>query len=256
MTSLLRLGIVGPTGRMGLALLQLAETEPDLAVTARIVQPGEPNGVLLAGLSRADLDVLIDFSHREAVLSHAAWAARHGVAWVLGTTGLTAEDQRAVDAAALRTLVFQAANFSLGVALMIDLAARAARVLGLQADVEVTEVHHNQKRDAPSGTALAIARGIAEARGQDLEAVRRDGRSGLVGERTVGEIGLHALRLADVVGEHEVSFAWPDERLRIAHDARDRRVFARGALRAARFCARAMAAGQRNGRVGMAELLA
>jgi 4-hydroxy-tetrahydrodipicolinate reductase len=254
MTSPLRLGIVGPHGRMGASLVQLAGTQADLLVAATIVQPGEPGGVTLA--AAPPLDVLIDFSHREAVQTHATWVAEQGVAWVLGTTGLTDEDQRAVDVAAQHALVFQAANFSIGVALLIDLAARAAKILGIDADIEISEVHHRHKRDAPSGTALAIGRAVAQARGQDLEAVRRDDRSGLVGERKLGEIGLHALRLADVVGEHEISFAWPDERLRMSHDARDRRVFAQGALRAARFCAQLQSVGQSSGRVGMAELLA
>lgn len=251
MTEPLRVGIVGPHGRMGAALCELATSAQDLDLTARVVEPGQGGGVLLADLQGTEFAVLVDFSHREAVVAHAAFVARHRIAWVLGTTGLTDEDQHAVDTAATQTAVFQASNFSVGVALLADLAARAARVLGLDADVEVVETHHNKKRDAPSGTALTLARAVAEARGQDLDAVRRDGRSGLCGERPRGEIGMHAVRLSDIVGEHEVFFAWGPERLVLKHDARDRKVFALGALRAARWLvARAP------GRYSMPDLLA
>jgi 4-hydroxy-tetrahydrodipicolinate reductase len=254
MQATLPLGIVGPRGRMGTALVQLASAEADLAVVP-VVRPGRGEGRLLVSLGRSEVAALIDFSHHDTVAEHADWVARHGVAWVLGTTGLSPVDQAAVNAASERTLVFQAANFSLGVALLTELAERAAKVLGVQADVEIAEVHHRHKKDAPSGTALALGRAIAAARGQDFEAVRRDSRSGLVGERAAGEIGFHALRLGDVVGEHEISFGWPYERLRLAHDARDRKVFAQGALQAARFCARLQTEGRR-GLVGMRDLLA
>lgn len=137
---------------------------------------------------------------------------------------------------------------------MIDLAARAANILGIQTDIEISEVHHMHKRDAPSGTALAIGEAVATARGQVLAEVRRDGRSGMVGERPVGEIGFHAMRLADVVGEHEISFGWPNERLKISHDARDRKVFAYGALRAAHWLAVQRGEGK-HGLFGMADLL-
>ena len=247
----LRIGVVGPYGRMGAALCELAENATDLRLVARIVEPGQGGGVLLADLKGLEFEVLVDFSHREAVAGHAAFVARHRIAWVLGTTGLTADDEAAVAQAARATAVFQASNFSIGVALLTDLAARAARVLGEDADVEIVEVHHSKKRDAPSGTALTLARAVAEARGQELDAVRRDGRSGLPGERPRGEIGIHAVRLADIVGEHEVMFAWPSERICLKHDARDRKVFAHGGLRAARWLV-----GKAPGRYGMAQLLA
>ena len=133
---------------------------------------------------------------------------------------------------------------------MADLCARAAKVLGEDADVEIIETHHHGKRDAPSGTALSLGHAVAAARGQDLSTVRRDGRVGQVGERPTGEIGFHAVRLADIVGGHEVHFGWGCERLVLKHDARDRKVFAQGALRAAAWLVE-----QAPGRYGMADLL-
>ncbi|MSP92453.1 MAG: 4-hydroxy-tetrahydrodipicolinate reductase [Myxococcales bacterium] len=258
----LRLAIVGPHGRMGAALCGLAGIASRWSIAARVVAPWEPvglegghRGVRLDEVDGSQVDVLVDFSHREAVSLHAPWCARQGIGFVVGTTGLTDSDQAAIDAAAGQTAVFQASNFALGVALLGDLVARAAGVLGIDADVEIVETHHAHKRDAPSGTGLTLAHAVATARGQDLSAVRRGGRSGLVGVRPVGEIGLHAVRLSDVVGEHDVHFGWPDERLQLRHEAKDRRVFAAGALRAAAWLQCQRKAGQR-GRFGMKDLLA
>ncbi|MCO4761734.1 MAG: 4-hydroxy-tetrahydrodipicolinate reductase [Myxococcales bacterium] len=248
-----RLAIVGPNGRMGAALVALGEAEPGAEVTAKVIPLGEQGGVLLADVDPSQVDVLIDFSHREAAQAHAAWCAAHGIAWVLGTTGLTAEDNAAIDAAAAKVIVFQASNFSLGVALLTDLAARAARVLGLKADVELVETHHHFKRDAPSGTALSLAEAVAEARGQHLPDVIANGRDGLVGERPQGQIGMHAVRLADVVGKHELHFGWGNESVVLTHEARDRRVFAHGAIRAAMWCAQL---GSAHGKRSMGDLLA
>ena len=246
-----RVAIVGANGRMGRVLCALAQETAGLHLAARVVASGEDGGAQLDDVDPADVDVLVDFSHRAAVADIAAWVERHRVPWVLGTTGLTAFDEQAMAAAAEVAPVFLASNFSIGVALLNDLAARAARVLGLDADVEIVEAHHHHKKDAPSGTALSLGQAVASARGQELSNVRRDGRVGHVGERERGEIGFHALRLADIVGEHEVHFGWGAERLVLKHDARDRKVFAAGALRAAAFLA-----GKAPGRYGMAELLA
>lgn len=243
----IRVAIAGARGRMGRALCDLVMEADGLELAARIVLAGEvgqgpgvaadgrSNEWTLSQLDPGQIDVLIDFTAVEAVADHAAWCADSGVAWVLGTTGLGPAELRHVALAAERTAVFQATNFSIGVALLADLAARAARVLGLDADVEIVETHHHLKRDAPSGTALTLAKAVAAARGQDLQAVRCDGRSGLSGERPRGEIGIHAVRMADIVGEHAVILGWPAERIVLKHDARDRRVFALGALRAARW---------------------
>ncbi|MCB9739622.1 MAG: 4-hydroxy-tetrahydrodipicolinate reductase [Deltaproteobacteria bacterium] len=251
----MRVAVVGPTGRMGRQVLEICEQQPGLEVVGRVGKPDEAGAVPISSLEGAAVDVLIDFSHREAVAAHAAFCATHRVAWVLGTTGLDADDEAAVAAAAGETLVFRASNFSVGVALLVDLVARAARILGEDADIEVVESHHHHKVDAPSGTALTLARAAASARGQILEDVVQHGRSGICGARPRGEIGMHALRLGDIVGHHEVHFGWQAEGLVLTHDARDRAVFARGAVRAARWTHARRAAGQR-GVVGMAELLA
>ena len=250
----LRVGVFGPHGRMGQSVVALVLASPDLQLAAKIVEAGQADGVELGALDPSNVDVVIDFTAREAVLGNAAWCGLHGVPWVIGTTGLTPADQLQVRACSERTLVFQASNFSIGVALLADLAARAAKVLGLDADIEIIEAHHHHKRDAPSGTALTLGHAVAHARGQDLAAVRRDGRSGMVGERVRGEIGMHAVRLGDVVGEHEVQLAWPAERLKLVHEARDRQVFALGALRAARWLALSRPRTNR-GLFGMADLL-
>lgn len=254
MAAAVRVAVFGPHGRMGKAVCELVEQDPQLQLAARIVEAGQAGGVELAAVDPTTIDVAIDFAAREAIGGNSGWCALHGVGWVLGTTGLTAADQGLVRLAAERTLVFQASNFSLGVALLADLAARAAKVLGTECDIEIVEAHHHHKRDAPSGTALTLGHAVAAARGQVLGEVRCDGRSGLVGERPRGQIGFHALRLGDVVGEHEVQFAWPAERLRLWHEARDRKVFAHGALRAAKWLVDQRGAA-RHGLFGMADLL-
>ncbi len=246
----IRVGVIGANGRMGRHLCEVAEASAGLELAARVVAPDEDGGIQLSALDPESVDVCVDFSNRAAVAEVAEWIARHRKPWVLGTTGLSAYDEQALEHAVTQAPVFLASNFSIGVALLADLCARAARVLGVDADVEIVETHHNGKRDAPSGTALSLGYAVAAARGQDLSNVRRDGRVGQVGERPQGEIGFHAVRLADIVGEHEVHFGWGSERLTLKHDARDRRVFAQGALRAAHWLA-----SQPAGRYGMADLL-
>lgn len=246
----IRVAIIGANGRMGQHLCDLAQTTPGLQLAARIVAPGETDGIQLEDAEIAEIDVVVDFSHRSAVAEIGAWVERNRKPWVLGTTGLIAYDEQALGQAAQEAPVFLASNFSIGVALLADLCARAARVLGTQADVEIIETHHHHKRDAPSGTALSLGHAVAAARGQDLSNVRRDGRLGQTGERPEGEIGFHAVRLADIVGEHEVHFGWGSERLVLKHDARDRRIFAAGALKAAMWLV-----GQPPGRYGMGDLV-
>lgn len=247
-----RVAIVGAAGRMGRNLCELVEMAADLQLAARVVEAGQPEGVTLAELSPASVDVLVDFSTHSAAPQVAQWCRAHRIPWVVGTTGLSAPEQAEIAATAQVVRVFQASNFSIGVALLTELTARAAAVLGTEADIEIIETHHRHKRDAPSGTALTLATAAATARGQVLADVRRDGRSGLGDERPVGEIGMHAVRTADIVGEHEVIFGWPAERLRLCHDARDRKVFAHGALRAARWLA---GRAEPSGLFGMSDLL-
>ncbi len=235
MSDPIRLVVVAPNGRMGAQVCSLADADDGLTVVARVIPPGEEGGVLLDTVNGSVADVMVDFSHHTVVPVHAAWCADNNVAWVLGTTGLTEAEQEAVAVASGHVPVFQASNFSVGVALLADLAGRAARVLGLHADVEIVESHHHHKVDAPSGTAITLGKAVASARGQNYDDVKTDGRGGIVGARPRGEIGMHALRLADIVGRHTVHFGWPAEGLQLAHEARDRAVFARGALRAAVF---------------------
>ncbi len=183
----------------------------------------------------ADTEAVIDFSFHSAVAPNVEKAAAAGIAYVIGTTGLTAEEQARVDAAAARIPVVQAANYSLGVNLLLDLVRRAAAVLGDEYDIEVVEMHHRHKKDAPSGTALMLANAAADGRGVKLADKACYGREGLVGERPRGEIALHALRGGSVVGDHTVMFAGDVERVEITHKAQGREAFAAGALRAARW---------------------
>jgi 4-hydroxy-tetrahydrodipicolinate reductase len=185
-----------------------------------------------------DVNVVIDFSAPAATraLATTHGDALAGRALVIGTTGLDDEEERALDALATRTAVLVAANFSVGVNLLLGLVERAARVLdAAYYDAEITETHHGGKADAPSGTALALGRAIAAGRGVALDEVRRDSRSGQTGERPRGEIGFHALRGGAVVGEHHVHFLGARERIELAHHAADRALFAEGALVAARW---------------------
>ena len=207
-------GIVGPRGRMGNALVQLAGD--DGLKVLPIVRAGGSGGQPLGELDGNACRVVIDFSHRDTVATHAAWVARHQVAWVLGTTGLEPGDQAAVRAAADRTLVFQASNFSLGVALLTELAERAARVLGVQADVEISEVHHHHKKDAPSGTALVL-------------------RDAVVGAGYDRPIDISSTRAGEIPGTHTVGFDGAADTVTLTHTVRDRAVFAHGALDAARW---------------------
>jgi 4-hydroxy-tetrahydrodipicolinate reductase len=178
---------------------------------------------------------VLDFTHASAVPGHAEVLARAGTAWVLGTTGLSAADEAAVAEAAKRVAVVQAPNFSPGVNLMLALAERMAAALPAETyDAEILEVHHRQKVDAPSGTALGLGRAVAKGRGGELSAaLMESGRHGHTGARQTGAIGFAALRGGQVVGEHTLIFAAADEQIAISHRAFDRRAFAAGAVRAA-----------------------
>jgi 4-hydroxy-tetrahydrodipicolinate reductase len=244
----IRVAACGAAGRMGRLVLAEILDDPDLALAAALERPGHPEigrdaGVLAghppAGVALAPLaaplppaDVLVDFSLPEgtAALLDALEAAP--VPLVTGTTGLDPALQARLLALSRRVPVVAAANFSTGVAVLLDLAARAAAALpGF--DVEIVETHHRRKADAPSGTALALGRAIATARGTALQAVH--GRSGRPGEREAGPIGFHALRGGDVVGDHRVLLLGEGERLELGHVAGSRLTFARGALAAARW---------------------
>ena len=181
-----------------------------------------------------DCDLVIEFTHASAVQPHAAALVKAGVGWVLGTSGLSAVDEAAVRDAASRIPIVYAANFSPGVALVLDAAERLAAALPAEEyDAEIVEMHHRQKVDAPSGTAIALGRAVAAGRGVDLANVAERGRNGHTGARAPGAIGFAALRGGQIVGEHTLIFAGRSEHIELTHRAFDRRAFAGGAVRAA-----------------------
>jgi len=221
-----RLLVVGAAGKMGKAVQAAASGRSDLAVSGT-VDAGDDVAVALAGC-----DVYIDFSTPDATARAARAALGTKRAAVIGTTGLTADANVAIADLSRVAPVIVAANFSLGVNLMLGLVRQAAKALG-DWDAEVVETHHNKKRDAPSGTALAIAKAIAAGRGVEYDAVKRHTRDGEIGARPHGEIGVATLRGGDVVGEHVACFFGEGERIEIAHRATSRSIFATGALVAA-----------------------
>lgn len=224
-----KLVLIGARGRMGRMLLTCAAEAPDLTVAGQVDQGDDPAAAVPAA------DVVIDFSIHEVTPSVVELCVRHGRALVIGTTGHTPAEKAAITAGAARIPLVWSANYSTGVNLLFWLTRRAAEILGEGFDREIIELHHRHKKDAPSGTALRLAEILAEVRRQSLDAVLRHGRQGLVGERSAAEIGMHALRGGDVVGEHTVLFAAPGERIELTHRASSRETFARGALRAARW---------------------
>ncbi len=195
-------------------------------------------------------DVFVDFSAPDALQGHLDAAVAAGRPILIGTTGLAAEHQRAIDAAAERIAVIQAANTSLGVNLLSHLVREAATRLAEEWDIEIVEMHHRMKVDAPSGTALLLGRAAADGRGVDLDAVSDRGRDGITGARTAGHIGFAALRGGSVAGDHQVIFAADAERIELGHRAESRIVFARGAITAALWLA-----GKPVGRYTMADVL-
>jgi 4-hydroxy-tetrahydrodipicolinate reductase len=249
----IRLCIAGAGGRMGQTLLEAALAEPDFAVASALEVAGSPligrdagerfgrsTGVTIASdipaaIGRAD--VLIDFTRPAGTIAHAAACARAGVAAVVGTTGLATEEKRALSDHARAIPIVFAPNMSVGVTVLARLVEQAAKLLGESYDVEVVEMHHRHKVDAPSGTALLLGEAAAKGLGRDLKVDAVFGRHGVTGERKRGTIGFASLRGGDVVGEHSVVFAGAGERVELAHKAGSRFNFAQGALRAARFVA-------------------
>jgi len=235
-------GIAGAGGRMGRMVAEEAAAARlpiagGMGLPGEALPPGIPPIQTIADLARA-CRCVIDFTHASAVRPHATALAHAGTAWVLGTTGLTPADQESVHEAASRIAVVQAANFSPGVNLVIGLARLLGQALPAEAyDAEIVEMHHRQKVDAPSGTALAIGRAVAAGRGADFAAVALPARDGHTGPRPTGAIGFAALRGGQIVGEHSVIFTAADEQIVLTHRAFDRRAFARGAVRAALWAA-------------------
>jgi 4-hydroxy-tetrahydrodipicolinate reductase len=238
----LRLGIAGVTGRMGHLVAEEAKAA-GLELAGGTRRPGSskpaPAGVELlsdvAALASA-ADVVVDFTHAAAAAGAASALAGTGTPWVLGTSGLSAGDEAEVEKAAAHIPVVYASNFSAGVNLVLALAERMAAALPVDAyDAEIVEMHHRQKVDAPSGTAIGIGRAVAKGRGIDLASAMESGRDGHTGPRKTGAIGFAALRGGQVVGEHSLIFASATEHIVLTHRAFDRRAFATGAIRAAQW---------------------
>lgn len=245
-----RIGVVGAAGRMGRMLVaQVVETEgcvlagateragsETLGRDAGLVAGVGETGVPLiddAAMMIAGVDAVVDFTAPGATTNHAELAAQAGASIVIGTTGLTGEHMKTLEGAARHVPVVVAPNMSVGVNLLFDLVERVARTLDETYDIEIVEMHHRHKVDAPSGTALGLGRAAAAGRGVDLESAGRLSREGHTGPRPRGEIGFATLRGGDVVGDHTVVFAADGERLELTHKASSRRVFAAGAVRAA-----------------------
>ncbi len=212
---------------MGQALLSCGEANPDIEIAA-----GIDVGDSLADVIAAS-DAVIEFSFHEITLSVAELCAEHKKALVIGTTGHTVEDKEAILNLQSEIPIVWASNFSTGVNTLFWLTRKATEVLGADFDLEVIEMHHRLKKDAPSGTAATLSEILAEVRQVSLEKELRHGREGIVGERTDSEIGMHSLRGGDVVGDHTVVYAGNGERLELTHKAASRNTFANGALRAA-----------------------
>ncbi len=234
----MKVAILGGAGRMGQMLLACAK-EMGLTVTEVTEVPGSTwigtaagDGLVYQETWPTMAEVIIDFTFHTCVIENLKHAVARQQAYVLGTTGLTDEELAAVKDAATKIPLCFAPNFSLGVNLLLELVRRAASVLDTSYDAEIVEMHHKHKKDAPSGTALGLAQALAQGRGVNLEDVACYGREGIVGERPVGEIGIHALRGGSVVGDHTVMFAADEERVEITHKAVSRAAFAKGALKA------------------------
>lgn len=222
----MKIAILGAAGRMGKMLVKLAENTSMEVVSKVDVVDGYDKSW------SDDVEGVIDFSFHTAVPAAVKKAAEQGIAYVIGTTGLTQEEQSVVDEAAKKIPVVQSGNYSLGINLLLELVKKASNVLGEEYDIEVVEMHHRHKKDAPSGTALMLAKAAADGRGLDFVKNAIYGREGETGERSSSEIAVHALRGGSVIGDHTVMFAGEVERVEITHKAQGREAFAAGALKA------------------------
>ena len=214
---------------MGQTLVACAASSPELQVTGQVDQGDDLEAVLPA------CEVVIEFSFHQVTPGVAALCAKHRKALVIGTTGHTAEETAEIRRRAAEIPIVYASNYSTGVNTLFWLTRKAAEILGPGFDLEVVEMHHRTKKDAPSGTANTLLEILADVRKLQLKGALRHGRAGITGERTSTEIGVHALRGGDVVGDHTVMFAANGERLELTHKASSRETFANGALRAARW---------------------
>lgn len=242
--------VTGVSGRMGQMLVQVINASEEATLISAVEQPGHPwvgkdLGTAMGGAASgvtvnddpleafAKAQAVIDFTAPAATLEFARVAAQARLVHVIGTTGMSTEHETKIAAAARHATIIKAGNMSLGVNLLVALTKKVSAALGPAFDIEVVEAHHRHKVDAPSGTALMLGQAAAEGRGLDLDAVRESGRDGITGPRGDQAIGFSAVRGGDIVGEHDVIFAGPGERVVLRHIATDRRIFAQGALRAA-----------------------
>jgi 4-hydroxy-tetrahydrodipicolinate reductase len=263
----LRLIVVGAGGRMGRTLVRAIAETRGLSLAGAVEAPGAAvigrDSGELAGLGAnniavttdpaplfAHADGIVDFTSPAASVAFAELAAKDGKIHILGTTGMTGENDALIAAAAKRAVIVKSGNMSMGVNLLAALVKRVAKTLDDEFDIEILEMHHNKKVDAPSGTALMLGRAAAEGRGVDLAQRSVRSRDGHTGAREKGDIGFAALRGGTVVGEHSAIFAGPAERIELVHKAEDRMIFARGALRAALW-----ARGKKPGLYSMADVL-
>ena len=224
-----RIIITGAKGRMGQALLSCVKNFRDLQVVGQIDQ-GDDLGAIIQGT-----DVVIDFSSHNATPEIAELCASKKKALVIGTTGHSDEEESKIKIQNSKIPIVWSSNYSTGVNTLFWLTRKAVEILGPAFDLEVVEMHHRTKKDAPSGTAKSLAEILAKVRNEQLEKVARHGRVGITGERTSSEIGVHSIRGGDVVGDHTVIFANLGERLELTHKASSRDTFANGALRAAQW---------------------
>jgi len=250
MANPLKIGVVGASGRMGRMVVSVIAATDGCELAGASEAPGSAhlgadagalagvgdNGVIVtddAASMFAGVDAVIDFTVPAATLPHAQLATEAGCALVAGTTGLEEDHRAALEAAAKSVPIVWAPNMSAGVNLLFAVTQQVARALGDDFDIEIVEMHHHHKVDAPSGTALGLGQAAAAGRGVDFDAVKVLSREGITGERKQGDIGFATLRGGDVVGEHTVVFAAAGERIELSHKATDRAIFARGAVRAA-----------------------
>jgi 4-hydroxy-tetrahydrodipicolinate reductase len=263
----MRVIVAGAGGRMGRTLVRAVADMGGLVVSGATEAASSPllgqdagtlaglpvNGVALtaeAAPLMANADAIIDFTAPKATLAFAALAAEAGKVHIIGTTGLSAKDEVKIAVAAKKAIIVKSGNMSLGINLLAALVERVAKTLDADFDVEILEMHHNKKVDAPSGTALMLGRAAAQGRGVELEKHSVRVRDGHTGARHAGDIGFASLRGGTVVGEHSVIFAGPAERVELVHRVEDRMIFARGALKAALW-----ARGQKPGLYAMADVL-
>jgi 4-hydroxy-tetrahydrodipicolinate reductase len=261
----MRLVVAGAGGRMGRTLIKAIAETPGLALAGALEDAKSPllghdsgqlaglgnNGIALSADAKALIakaDGVVDFTVPKASTALAALTA--GKVQIVGTTGHSADEEAKIREAAKSAVIVKSGNMSMGVNLLAALTKRVARTLGEEFDIEIFEMHHNKKIDAPSGTALMFGRAAAEGRGIDLAQHSARGRDGETGARAAGDIGFASLRGGTVVGEHSVIFAGPAERVELVHRAEDRMIFARGALAAV-----AWARGQKPGLYSMADVL-